>query len=106
MLLAPSRPTLGKNVLLLTAAEHSCWTAGKPPFGGNNHVQLLHNINSSEACLPDAVAGRISGSCRCLLQQLLRRVPEQRLTFEVGSPHVQPKPRPAVDCTPMERCRF
>ncbi|GBF87536.1 hypothetical protein Rsub_00247 [Raphidocelis subcapitata] len=55
---------------------------GRPPFNGTNHVHLLRNIERSEARLPEHIATRLSGSCRALVGQLLKRNPVQRLTFE------------------------
>ena len=46
--------------------------AGKPPFTGANHVQLLRNIERAEAALPAPVAAALSPSCRALLHGLLR----------------------------------
>ncbi len=56
--------------------------AGKPPFNGANHVQLLRNIERAEAALPAAVAGALSPRCRALLHGLLRRNPLERISFE------------------------
>ena len=56
--------------------------AGKPPFTGANHVQLLRNIERAEAALPAPVAAALSPSCRALLHGLLRRNPLERISFE------------------------
>lgn len=56
--------------------------AGKPPFTGANHVQLLRNIERAEAALPAPVAAALSPGCRALLHGLLRRNPLERISFE------------------------
>ena len=56
--------------------------AGKPPFTGANHVQLLRNIERAEAALPAPVAAALSSGCRALLHGLLRRNPLERISFE------------------------
>ena len=56
--------------------------AGRPPYSGANHVQLLRNIERSEARLPDAVAARLSPQCLSLITHLLQRNPVERLTFD------------------------
>lgn len=56
--------------------------AGKPPFNGANHVQLLRNIERNDAKLPDQVAARLSAPCISLLGRLLRRNPVERISFE------------------------
>ncbi len=55
---------------------------GKPPFTGANHMQLLRNIERSEAKLPDALAARLSPACVALIKQLLQRKAVERITFE------------------------
>ena len=77
--------------------------AGRPPFTGANHLQLLHNIERSEAALPPDVAARLSEPCRDLVRRLLRKNPLERLSFEgffshpfigVEPPRAAPAPRP------------
>jgi serine/threonine-protein kinase ULK/ATG1 len=55
---------------------------GKPPYNGSNHIQLLRNIEASEARLPEHIAGRLSPACKALLGRLLQRNPVGRITFE------------------------
>lgn len=55
---------------------------GKPPYNGANHIQLLRNIEASEARLPEHIASRLSPACRGLLGRLLQRNPVERITFE------------------------
>lgn len=56
---------------------------GKPPFNGANHLQLLQNIERGEGGrLPVGVAASLSPSCKQLLQQLLRRNPLERISYE------------------------
>lgn len=55
---------------------------GRPPFGGQNHVQLLRNIEKTEAVIPSVIAGELTDSCTSLVRLLLRRNPVERLSFE------------------------
>lgn len=55
---------------------------GRPPFNGINHVQLLHNIERSEARLPADVAARLSTHAVALITQLLKRNSIERISFE------------------------
>eukprot|EP00798_Chlamydomonas_sp_ICE-L_P022284 gene22284-29361_t len=56
--------------------------AGKPPFNGANHLQLLQNIERYEAKIPDHIAVKLSAPCIQLVHQLLRRNPVERISFE------------------------
>ena len=58
---------------------------GRPPFDGGNHVQLLRNIERSEARIPDQVAAQLSRCCAGLIHQLLKSNPVERISFEVGA---------------------
>ena len=53
---------------------------GKPPFGGENHMDLLRNIQRKAVRLPQDV--RVSSECVNLLKILLHRNPMRRATFE------------------------
>jgi len=53
--------------------------AGKPPFSGANHVQLLKNIDSKE---PPALPQGVSVELQSMYGGLLQREPFQRLAFE------------------------
>lgn len=55
---------------------------GKPPFNGANHMQLLRNIERSEARLPEALRATLSSPCQALIGRLLKRNPVERMTFE------------------------
>ncbi|KAG0565042.1 hypothetical protein KC19_8G158600 [Ceratodon purpureus] len=56
---------------------------GRPPFSGNNHVQLLQNIiKSTEVRFPDAVMAQLHPDCIDMCRKLLRRDPVERLAFE------------------------
>ncbi|GBG63098.1 hypothetical protein CBR_g36585 [Chara braunii] len=55
---------------------------GRPPFGGANHVQLLRNIERSEARIPENISSTLSEDCVDMCQRLLRRHPVERLAFE------------------------
>ena len=49
------------------AAQARCSSlaaAGKPPFNGANHLQLVQNIERGEAIIPDHIARNLSGACR------------------------------------------
>ncbi|PNH09468.1 Serine/threonine-protein kinase atg1 [Tetrabaena socialis] len=56
--------------------------AGKPPFNGANHLQLVQNIERGDAVLPEPLARTLSPACRQLLHQLLRRNPVERISFD------------------------
>ena len=56
---------------------------GHTPFDGGNHVQLLRNIERSEARVPDRVAAGLSPCCVQLIYQLLKRNPIERISFQV-----------------------
>ncbi len=54
--------------------------AGRPPFHGENHIDLLRNIQRRAVRLPPGV--QISTECINLLRILLNRNPARRATFE------------------------
>jgi len=54
--------------------------AGKPPFNGLNHIDLLHNIQRKAVRLPEGV--RVTPECVALLRGLLQRDPKKRDGFE------------------------
>ncbi|EFJ12829.1 hypothetical protein SELMODRAFT_234938 [Selaginella moellendorffii] len=53
---------------------------GRPPFSGNNHVQLLQNITKNEVQFPHAA--QLHPDCIDMCRKLLRRNPVERLSFE------------------------
>ena len=63
---------------------------GHTPFDGGNHVQLLRNIERSEARVPDRVAAGLSPCCVQLIYQLLKRNPIERISFQVRRPILLP----------------
>ncbi|RLN54431.1 hypothetical protein BBJ28_00014886, partial [Nothophytophthora sp. Chile5] len=68
--------------------------AGRPPYGGANHVQLLANIERQPLRFPPTLA--LSRACRQLLVALLQRKPALRLGFAEFFAD------PFVDLQPME----
>lgn len=55
---------------------------GRPPFDGNNHLQLFHNIlASTELRFPEGALREIHPDCVDLCRCLLRRNPVERLSF-------------------------
>ncbi|CAN8253953.1 unnamed protein product [Cochlearia groenlandica] len=55
---------------------------GKPPFDGNNHIQLFNNIvRETELKFPKNALNEIHPDCVDLCRSLLRRNPIERLTF-------------------------
>mmetsp|Transcript_26459 Transcript_26459/g.41006 ORF Transcript_26459/g.41006 Transcript_26459/m.41006 type:complete len:791 (-) Transcript_26459:56-2428(-) len=52
---------------------------GKPPFSGDNHLQLLNHIQSTVVRLPADV--KVSSECINLMRILLQRNPKQRADF-------------------------
>ncbi|CAN0039548.1 unnamed protein product, partial [Phaeothamnion confervicola] len=73
--------------------------AGRPPFGGANHVELLRSIHSKQLSVPEDVV--LSEGCLDVLRMLLRRDPLQRASFEeyFAHPFVAQIPRAAVPAT-------
>lgn len=55
---------------------------GRPPFNGANHIQLLQNIQKSEAQLPAALEQQLSGGCKSMIHALLKRDPVGRISFD------------------------
>ncbi|KAF4315025.1 hypothetical protein BBO99_00009682 [Phytophthora kernoviae] len=68
--------------------------AGRPPYGGANHVQLLANIERQPLRFPSTL--QLSRSCRHLLVALLQRKPALRLGFAdfFADPFVDLQPLP------------
>jgi len=54
--------------------------AGKPPFNGENHMDLLRNIQRKAVRLPPRV--EVSNECVQLLRCTLNRIPISRASFE------------------------
>lgn len=55
---------------------------GRPPFSGMNPMQLLKNIERSDAKIPSKVAAHLSRECVSILRGLLRRNPVERMSFD------------------------
>ena len=55
---------------------------GRPPFTGVNPMQLLRNIERSDAKIPSKVANALSRECVSILRGLLRRNPVERMGFD------------------------
>lgn len=53
---------------------------GHPPFNGDNHVQLLRNIEKHVPRIPTNL--QLSPPCRNLLAMLLKKNPVERISFE------------------------
>ncbi|EEY65264.1 protein kinase, putative [Phytophthora infestans T30-4] len=68
--------------------------AGRPPYGGANHVQLLANIERQPLRFPPTL--QLSRPCRQLLVALLQRKPALRLGFAefFADPFVDLQPLP------------
>ncbi|ERN08074.1 serine/threonine-protein kinase ATG1c isoform X1 [Amborella trichopoda] len=71
-------------------AKADLWSVGailyqlvtaKTPFSGNDQIQLLQNIKTSEVRFPSDLK-ELGPDCIDLCQKLLRRNPVERLTFE------------------------
>ncbi|KAK8711409.1 hypothetical protein V6N13_146691 [Hibiscus sabdariffa] len=55
---------------------------GKPPFDGNNHLQLFENIlRSTKLQFPEGAVHELHPDCVDLCRSLLRHNPVERLTF-------------------------
>jgi hypothetical protein len=57
-----------------------CLTSLWPPATGDNHVELLRNIERSPPRIPTDL--NLSPACRRLLSGLLKRNPVERISFE------------------------
>jgi len=79
--------------------------AGRPPYGGANHVQLLANIERQPLRFPPTL--QLSRPCRHLLVALLQRKPALRLGFAefFADPFVdlQPLPEQAEEADAVRR---
>ena len=60
---------------------------GNVPFTGQNQVQLLHNIERSDARIPTRIAETLTPECVALLRSLLRRDPKERISFDAFFNH-------------------
>ncbi|CAJ2663214.1 unnamed protein product [Trifolium pratense] len=61
---------------------------GKPPFDGNSQLQLFQNIlASTELHFPPTILKEIHPDCVDLCRSLLRRNPDERLTFKAFFNH-------------------
>ncbi|XP_010523842.1 PREDICTED: serine/threonine-protein kinase ATG1a [Tarenaya hassleriana] len=71
---------------------------GKPPFDGNNHIQLFQNIvRGSDLQFPEDPLQEIHLDCIDLCRSLLRRNPIERLTFREFFNHkFLQMPRPSL----------
>lgn len=54
---------------------------GRPPFTGQNPVHLLQNIEKAPVRIPERAATRLSPMCQDLILRLLRRRPQDRLSW-------------------------
>ena len=83
---------------------------GKPPFEGQNYIQLLHNIETKPLKIPKSVAKDVSKDCLDLLVKLLQRDAHKRIDFDTffQHPFIRDAPcaesaietRPHVACPP------
>ncbi|CAK9862133.1 unnamed protein product [Sphagnum jensenii] len=56
---------------------------GRPPFSGNNHLQLLQNImKTNEVQFPEPLMAELHPDCIDMCRKLLRPNPVERLSFE------------------------
>ena len=53
---------------------------GRPPYTGQNHIQLLQRIDREEVQYPATVP--VSAECCDFIARLLRRRPEERMSFQ------------------------
>ncbi|KAG7629378.1 putative serine/threonine-protein kinase ATG1a Group-Pl-3 family [Arabidopsis thaliana] len=81
---------------------------GKPPFDGNNHIQLFHNIvRDTELKFPEDTRNEIHPDCVDLCRSLLRRNPIERLTFREFFNHMflrEPRQIPDVEHSGFSTC--
>ncbi|RDX68682.1 Serine/threonine-protein kinase ATG1a, partial [Mucuna pruriens] len=72
---------------------------GRPPFDGNSQWQLFQNIlASTELYFPPAALNELHSDCLDLCRNLLRRNPDERLTFKAFFNHnFLKEPRPTMN---------
>lgn len=72
---------------------------GRPPFDGNSQLQLFQNIlASTEVYFPPAALTELHSDCLDLCRNLLRRNPDERLTFKAFFNHnFLQEPRPTTN---------
>ncbi|TKY64166.1 Serine/threonine-protein kinase atg1 [Spatholobus suberectus] len=78
---------------------------GRPPFDGNSQLQLFQNIlASTELHFPPDALNELHSDCLDLCRNLLRRNPDERLTFKAFFNHnFLQEPRSTVNVEQSER---
>ena len=60
---------------------------GKPPFDGNNELEIVRNIKLGEYDMVTPELEKVSSHAKDLLQQLLKYDPEKRISAEKAMQH-------------------
>lgn len=56
--------------------------SGKPPYTGSNHMELVYNINNNPLKMDSDIKRQLSKECLDLIRGLLRKRPQDRMSFE------------------------
>ncbi|XP_020216599.1 serine/threonine-protein kinase ATG1a [Cajanus cajan] len=77
---------------------------GRPPFDGNSQLQLFQNIlASTELHFPSEALNELHSDCLDLCRNLLRRNPDERLTFKAFFNHsFLQEPRPTMNVEQLQ----
>ena len=73
------QPYDGKADLWSVGAIVYEMVVGRPPYTGQNHIHLLQRIDTEEVTFPPAL--NVSADCRDFILRLLKRRPEERMSF-------------------------
>lgn len=83
---------------------------GRPPFDGNSQLQLFQNIlASTELHFPPDALNELHSDCLDLCRNLLRRNPDERLTFKAFFNHnflQESRPTPALEKTSQSHSKY
>ena len=74
------QPYDGKADLWSVGAIVYEMVVGRPPYTGQNHIQLLQRIDREEVHFPSTL--QISAECVDFIVRLLKRKPEERMSFD------------------------
>ena len=86
------QPYDGKADLWSVGAIVYEMVAGRPPYTGQNHLELLQRIDREEVHFPATL--QVSAECVDFIVRLLKRRPEERMSFEHFFDHPFVRARP------------
>ena len=79
---------------------------GKPPFEGQNYIQLMNNIETKPLKIPKSVAKAVSNNCLDLLVKLLQRDAHKRIDFDTFFQHPFIRDAPCAEGVVETRPQF